>query len=218
MRRLILVRHGQSLANAGGVTMAHADIPLTELGHRQAATVAERLPPAPSELLSSPFVRALDTSRPYAERLGRSALPVPELQELDALDPALIAGLTGEQRRPIAEAYWADADPQRRMGTQAETFQEFAARVRRFRERRMPTLGHEAVAFGHGIWISMLVWQLLGFGTRDSNDMRAFRRFQLGLPMDNTAVYCFDEVHDGRWLPQVGEPAGGAPAPRNMAS
>ncbi|PZP32963.1 MAG: histidine phosphatase family protein [Roseateles depolymerans] len=206
MRRLTLVRHGQSLANAGGVTMKHADIPLTELGWQQAAAVALQLPPTPSEVLCSPFLRALDTSRPCCERLAIQARPLAELQEMDAIAHQLLAGMTGEQRRPIADAYWAEADPARRMGEQAETFQEFAARVRRFRQHHMPALSAEVVAFGHGIWISMLIWQLLGFGSDSSADMQAFRRFQLGLPMANTAIYRFDELPGGRWLPQVSGP------------
>ena len=38
LRTLYFVRHGQSLANAGGVTMPNAEIPLTDLGQRHAYT------------------------------------------------------------------------------------------------------------------------------------------------------------------------------------
>ena len=49
---LYFVRHGQSVANAGGVTMEHAIIPLSPLGMVQAARVAEftaELPDLPGE-------------------------------------------------------------------------------------------------------------------------------------------------------------------------
>jgi hypothetical protein len=68
--RLTFVRHGQSVVNAGGVTMERALIPLSPLGVAQAACVAALL------------------------------------QEFSVLDPALPEGMTGEQRRPIADAYW----------------------------------------------------------------------------------------------------------------
>jgi len=184
--------------------MKHADIPLTDLGKQQAVAVAGLLPTAPTEVLSSPFIRAWDTSRPYCELRAVEAQRVAELQEFDALDPDLLAGMTGEQRRPIADAYWNEADPAKRMGVQAETFHEFAARVGDFRVNWMPRLSSDAVAFGHGIWIGMLFWQLIGFATQDSADMKAFRRFQLGLPMPNCAVYRVEEVADGRWLTKVG--------------
>ena len=38
---ICFIRHAQSTANAGGVTVAHADIPLSELGRRQAGLIAE---------------------------------------------------------------------------------------------------------------------------------------------------------------------------------
>lgn len=201
MRIMTFIRHGQSLANAGGVTMAHAEIPLTDLGSKQAKTVASFLPPAPTEILSSPFVRAVETSRPYSEQCAVQVRHAHVLQEFDAIDPTLLAGMTGEQRRPIADAYWTEADPSKRMGVRAETFQEFAARVQDFRTNWMPVLSQEVVVFGHGIWLGMLFWQLIGFKTNDSAAMKAFRRFQLGLPMPNCAVYRFEEVKADRWLP-----------------
>ena len=60
---IYFVRHGQSTANAGGVTMAHAEIPLSDLGRRQAAMVAELLDVEPILLLSSTYVRAIETAR-----------------------------------------------------------------------------------------------------------------------------------------------------------
>ena len=42
-RTITFVRHAQSLSNAGGVTMEHGAIPLTELGHRQAQRLADDL-------------------------------------------------------------------------------------------------------------------------------------------------------------------------------
>jgi len=199
MRTITFVRHGQSLANAGGVTMKHADIPLTDLGRQQAVDVIGLLPTAPTEVLSSPFIRAWDTSRPYCEYHAAEAQQVAALQEFDAIDSDLLLGMTGEQRRPIADAYWAEADPARRMGVQAETFFEFAARVRDFRVNWMPRLSSDVVAFGHGIWIGMLFWQLTGFSTKDSADMKAFRRFQQGLPMPNCAVFQLTEIEADRW-------------------
>ena len=51
MTRIYFVRHGESVANAGGVTMEHAIIPLSPLGVAQAATVAEILDIDPSKRL-----------------------------------------------------------------------------------------------------------------------------------------------------------------------
>ena len=49
------------------------------------------------------------------------------------------------------------------MGDQAETFRAFAGRVTSFLADRLPALPDSTVCFGHGIWIGIAAWQLLGF-------------------------------------------------------
>ena len=41
--RLMLVRHGETAANAGGIYQGWLDVPLNETGERQAAAVAGAL-------------------------------------------------------------------------------------------------------------------------------------------------------------------------------
>jgi len=199
MRTLTFVRHGQSLANAGGVTMEDALIPLTDLGLAQAAAVAERLPVKPTAILTSPYERAVRTSAPYCERVGVPGQTSEDLREFSAIDSELIIGMTGEQRRPLADSFWAAADPDKRMGIRADTFAEFASRVSDFRSLTMPTLSDEVVIFGHGIWLGMLVWQILGFPINNSASMSSFRKFQQGLPLRNCAVYKFRELSHEKW-------------------
>jgi hypothetical protein len=45
----------------------------------------------------------------------------------------------------------------------------------------------------------------LGFAAQDGPGMRAFRQFQLGLPMPNCAVYRLREVVPGIWRVQADE-------------
>ena len=68
---LILVRHGESVANAQGLLLGRTDAALTETGRAQAAAVPWLLERPVVELRSSPLCRAVDT----AELLG-SELPV----------------------------------------------------------------------------------------------------------------------------------------------
>lgn len=202
-RRIFLVRHGESASNAGGITMPHALIPLTGVGRYQAMELVGCLPASPTRLLASPFLRAMDTARPYAERTGLAIEPEPLLQEFDMIDPALIAGMDQVQRRPIADAHWADGDPDKQLGIQAESFRGFHGRVHRFLDEVAPTLPNGTVCFGHGIWIGMAAWQLLGFTSVDSQTMRQFRRFQSGLPLPNGVVYQLVELAPGAWAMRV---------------
>ena len=63
---LILVRHGESVANAQGLLLGRTDAELTELGRAQAAAVPALLTRAVAEVRTSPLARARDT----AELLG----------------------------------------------------------------------------------------------------------------------------------------------------
>jgi broad specificity phosphatase PhoE len=61
---LILVRHGQTAANAAGLFLGRADPPLSELGRRQASALAAALP-IPARVVSSPLERARDTAAAF---------------------------------------------------------------------------------------------------------------------------------------------------------
>jgi broad specificity phosphatase PhoE len=58
---LILVRHGQTDANARGLLLGRSDPPLTEAGRRQAVALAAALP-RPDRIVSSPLTRARHTA------------------------------------------------------------------------------------------------------------------------------------------------------------
>jgi broad specificity phosphatase PhoE len=204
MKTITFVRHGQSTANAGGVTMAHDAIPLTPLGHRQAQALAAALHIQPARILVSGYSRTHGTARPFCDKLGLVAQVEPLLNEFSTIDPALMQGMDGAQRRPLADAYWQAADPQQRLGAQAETYVEFDQRVGTF-VRQLDGLPDQTVVFGHGMWMGLLVWKLLGFTSADSLAMQAFRGFQLGLPMPNCAVYRVQEAAPGVWRAQVDE-------------
>ena len=159
-----LVRHGESASNVGGVTVPHAWIPLTDLGRQQAIDLAGLLPGMPGWVLASPFLRAVDTARPYADLVGQIVELEPLLQEFDMIDPALIAGMDQGQRRPVAERFWEEADPDKCMGDGAESFRAFASRVTSFLTDRLPTLPDHTVCFGMGSgwrWRLGRCWALL---------------------------------------------------------
>ena len=75
MTRILLVRHGESTANQEAVFAGGYDIPLTELGHTQAACTAEFLAKhyAVDVIYSSDLCRAYQTAEHCAQRFG---LPV----------------------------------------------------------------------------------------------------------------------------------------------
>lgn len=204
MKILTFIRHGESIANAGGVTMAHDAIPLSELGKAQAQALATALDLQPGRIVVSEFLRTHQTALPFCNKVSMQPVIHSALNEFSCLDPALIQGMVGAQRRPIAEAYWQAADPEQRMGKQADTFHEFEQRVTAFIPE-LDSLPDKTVLFGHGIWFALLTWKLLGFNARHHQGMKAFRRFRSGFPMPNTAVYRLESFTPGRWRVQADE-------------
>ena len=89
--RLVLIRHGESTANAGGILdTCLPGHPLTEQGHRQAAELAQRLAGEPVvAVYASRALRAQQTARPLA---ARHSLAV---EILDGVHEVFIGDLEG---------------------------------------------------------------------------------------------------------------------------
>ena len=82
MKRVYLVRHGQTESSAKHAYSGQADIPLTELGRRQAREAGEQLRGAGVDrIYTSPLVRAADTAEAIAQATGATL-------EVEAVEPA----------------------------------------------------------------------------------------------------------------------------------
>jgi len=81
--RLLVVRHGESIANAMHMVLGHTDVGLSERGHVQARATADFLKNEPiTAIYSSDLIRAYDTARPNAELHGIEIVPMRELREV----------------------------------------------------------------------------------------------------------------------------------------
>ncbi|GAA0514593.1 histidine phosphatase family protein [Pigmentiphaga daeguensis] len=184
---LWLIRHGQSTANAGAATSAVDASPLTALGREQAALTARRIGRAPDTLIVSPFLRAQETAAPIIERWPGTPMQVWPIQEFTYLSPARCVGLNVRERRPLADDYWRRADPAYRDGDDAESFAEFARRLRAFHER-VQTLNGFVVAVGHGQFFHAYR-RALAMGLEVTSQwMRGFRAADLASPLGNGEI------------------------------
>ena len=86
MTRLILIRHGQSLANEQDRFAGQTDVPLTELGKMQARCAAEYIIKREKidKIYSSDLQRAHDTALPVSELTGLPINDVKGLREICA--------------------------------------------------------------------------------------------------------------------------------------
>ena len=109
MTTVYLARHGQSDWNAARRWQGHADRPLTGLGRRQAAELAERLADTPLDAVySSDLRRARETAEAVATKHGLPLHVLPELREVDVGSWSGLTRLEAEERFPEAFARWRD--------------------------------------------------------------------------------------------------------------
>ena len=121
MTRIIILRHGQSIANLLEQGSGQLDVPLTEKGRSQAESAAEYLVANEKidRIYSSDLSRAVDTATPVAKRLGLPIVTDKRLREIytgkfqglsyterDRLYPEEIAAI----RRDYASARYPDGE------------------------------------------------------------------------------------------------------------
>ncbi len=87
MTKIYLIRHGESLGNANGVYLGHADWDLSDKGYRQAELTAEKLLDVRFDAIySSDLKRAYNTALPHAKLRGMNVVPCVGLREVNVGD------------------------------------------------------------------------------------------------------------------------------------
>jgi len=158
MTDLLLVRHGQSVSNAGLRTVRPHLTELTAVGEAQARLTAAALP-EPRLIAVSPYHRARATAQPFIERwpaVSRVEWPV---QEFTFLDPSAWDDTTALDRRPAVEAYWQRADPHGADSGGAESFAQLLERIDLVRHDCQTFAQGPIVVFTHGLFSKVFIWR-----------------------------------------------------------
>lgn len=136
MRRLVVIRHGQTAWNAEHRFQGHTDTPLDETGRRQAKELATEVAPLqPGLILCSDLQRARWTASPLASATGAVVVFDAALREINL---GAWEGLThpeAEVRYPDEYDAWSMGRPVRRGG--GETEAEAGARAAAFISSRL---------------------------------------------------------------------------------
>ena len=152
MRRLFLIRHGESTYNAEGRIQGHQDPPLSELGLRQAEAIARRLCSETLDAVySSDLMRASATAEMIAAPRQLPVLTTPFLRESRL---GVIEGLTRsemEEMHPQLLHEWR-REPLTARPPGAESIEDVVARCRAFLAETLPddSQGSRLVIVGHG--------------------------------------------------------------------
>ncbi len=164
VRRIVVVRHGQTEANRAGVWQGHLDTELSAVGLDQAAAAAPELAAYdPVVIVSSDLRRAAVTAEAVAALSGAPLVLDPRLREVDVGQWQAMATTTVRERYPDVLAAMERGEDVRR-GVTGETLGELAGRVGAVVAEVIADLpaGRTAVVVTHGVAGRTLVATLIG--------------------------------------------------------
>lgn len=187
-----LIRHGESLANAGGVTRTPACIPLTVQGETQARELAVQFQTAPELIVVSPYIRTHQTAAPLRSRFPE--IPVEEwpVHEFTYLNAEWYAGTTETQRAPAARDYWQRKCPHYCDGSGAESFANFIGRADALIHQLATRPERHISIFTHSFFIHAVQWRNLNLAAPvDEAFMKGYLKFREENPLPNAQVVPF---------------------------
>lgn len=185
-RKIWLIRHAESLANTGAATHTPADIPLTDLGKKQAREFSLTFERPPGLIITSLYIRTQQTAAPTLLRFPLTPHEIwDSVHEFTYLAPGSCMNTTITERRGRVIEYWKRMDPDYRDGEGAETFREFTQRARITLERLQATAADFSAVFTHGQFMQAM--RLLHLESMDT--LRLMESFTNLPPVENCEVF-----------------------------
>jgi broad specificity phosphatase PhoE len=184
-----LIRHGESVSDAGQPSSDPETIELTETGRKQSLQLAQRWSEAPELIVTSSFVRSQQTAAPFCARFPLVPVEIWGVHEFIFINlKSSGAATTREERRPLVNAYWNRCDPDEKHSN-AESFREFWNRVAAFHRQLEELAGKSVVVLSHGFTMRAFAYgHNHGFETCSRELMRAVYAWQPPEPYVNTCV------------------------------
>lgn len=158
MKNLWLIRHCESMANAGHVTADAAGIELTELGQRQAKLLPFSFDKSPELIVTSPFLRTKQSSVHVRDKFSEVPHEEWPVQEFSYLSAKRYANTSTVQRRPAVKEYWQKCDPKYCDGDGAESFSHLLDRVDEMFEKVRERPEKFIAIFTHGQFMKTVWW------------------------------------------------------------
>ena len=216
---LILIRHGESTANAEGRWQGRADFPLSEEGRSQAGRLRSRLEReeySPTHIYTSPLKRVDETAQIASSCWD---VPIESWDDLMEHDVGAFSGLTWaeleerfpETLREFKETLNLD------IVEGAETHQEIMARAGRVVDRLISEHDNRdrVLVFSHGGILTRVIARLLGTNRLWGLSIRNTGLFEFGIDVEkwhldgktrtNVDLWHISRFNDARHLDRDGD-------------
>jgi broad specificity phosphatase PhoE len=190
MKKVILIRHAESIANIGGKTSLPDVIELSEAGHRQASNLITSIQERPDLIITSAYIRTLQTAKPLLIRYPHVPHEQWPVHEFTYLSLTKCRNTTTEDRIPLAINYWNQCDPDYIDGNGAESFTDFIERVRSVQQKARLRPEMNIIIFSHNLFISAWAWlqERAKISAINSHDMENFRQYLFTHPINNCHI------------------------------
>jgi broad specificity phosphatase PhoE len=188
-----LIRHGESIANAGGVSESPGCIPLSERGQIQAASLTMSFAESPDLIVVSSYIRTQQTAAPLRARFSEIPVEIWPIHEFTYLSPAVYNHTSQDQRTPASQNYWRLSNPDHCDGPDAETFAEFISRVDETITRLLNRSERHICLFTHSFFINALQWRMERRKAPVSSEfMLGYQDFRKQHPIANASITSFE--------------------------
>ena len=159
--KLYIIRHGQTDWNVEGKIQGRQDIPLNDMGRRQARALAEGMESRPvAAVYSSPQKRAMETAETLARAQGMAVIPVPELAEIGYGDwEGRTASDILAKERKLYEEWWQHPATVAPPG--GETLNQVDVRCKKAWERIKGEMKGDTAVVAHGGTLAHFIVHLL---------------------------------------------------------
>ncbi len=200
MPTIYLVRHGESLANAGYRTTDPGQIPLTERGQRQAENIVPLLPVVPDLIVTSRYRRTKETAQPTLTHFPHAAHEEWPVHEFTYLSPLHCKNMNTEERLPLVNQYWERGGAFYIDGPGAESWASFVDRAENVCTRLQHEEREEIVLFTHAQFTKMVL--SIALETRPSLSQTSIQQWRLEAqlkPVGNGEIICLNYTVKHGW-------------------
>ena len=197
MKRIYLVRHGESEGNINGKFGQPFDGPLSDLGEKQASMIAERAKNIDFDvIIASPSKRAFQTAEKISEKTGKEI--VPSKLFVERRRPSELVGLSWEDEKVVEYVRLREEnknDPDFRYSDE-EVFVDLDKRAGEALDFLKERKEENILVATHGIFMKALLGKFVFEDKFTPLIWTAIlEKFQVG----NTAVTLLEENEKGKW-------------------
>jgi broad specificity phosphatase PhoE len=171
--QIFVVRHGETQWNKEEIFRGRNDVPLNEIGRKQADRVGARFAGRSIDLIvSSPLARALQTAEAIGRTTGKTVRPMEDLTDMSFGAWEGLSLKEVENRHPGDLAIWRES-PQKLHVEGGETLMQVRQRL----SQTLATVSSDAsrqtiVVVTHRVICKLIVLHCLGIGNDHFWDMR----------------------------------------------